>query len=87
MWRIVVVTAVSPVGPVPFPGKENNARSRTLMSDDDPPLPHLHLAGVQVRPCLVPLFFRIWHYEKRRFFITLNLRYMYGVLNVDEIKN
>jgi hypothetical protein len=48
MWRIVVVTAVSPVGPVPFPGKENNARSRTLMSDDDLPLPHLHLAGVQV---------------------------------------
>jgi hypothetical protein len=45
MWRIVVVTAVSPV---PFSGNENNnARSRTLMSDDLPLL-HLHLAGVQV---------------------------------------
>ena len=27
------------------------------------------------------------HYANRRFPVTLNLRYMHGVLNVDEIKN
>jgi hypothetical protein len=27
------------------------------------------------------------HYAKRRFPVTSNLRYMHGVLNVDEIKN
>jgi hypothetical protein len=27
------------------------------------------------------------YYVKKRFLITSNLRYMYGVLNVDEIKN
>ena len=30
---------------------------------------------------------KFWHYVKRRFFVTSNLRYMHGVLNVDEIKN
>ena len=30
---------------------------------------------------------KLWHYAKRRFPVTLNLRYMYEVLNVDEIKN
>lgn len=39
------------------------------------------------RPCLVPPISWIWHYAKRRFSITSNLRYMHGVLNVDEIKN
>jgi hypothetical protein len=27
------------------------------------------------------------HYAEKRFSVTSNLRYMYGVLNVDEIKN
>ena len=27
------------------------------------------------------------HYVKKKFFVTSNLRYMHGVLNVDEIKN
>jgi hypothetical protein len=27
------------------------------------------------------------HYAKRKFPVTSNLRYIYGVLNVDEIKN
>ena len=40
-----------------------------------------------LEPCLVPPFFRIWHYAKRRFSVISNLRYMHGVLNVDEIKN
>ena len=31
--------------------------------------------------------FKFWHYAKRRFSVTLNLWYMYEVLNVDEIKN
>jgi len=37
--------------------------------------------------CLVASNSRIWHYTKRRFPVTSNLRYMHGVLNVDEIKN
>jgi len=41
----------------------------------------------QLRPRLVHPNSRIWHYAKRRFPVTSNLRYMYGVLNVDEIKN
>jgi hypothetical protein len=34
--------------------------------------------------CLVPLK---KHYAKKRFLITLNLRYIHGVLSVDEIRN
>jgi hypothetical protein len=34
--------------------------------------------------CLVP---KKKHYAEKRFSVTLNLRYMHGVLNVDEIKN
>ena len=30
---------------------------------------------------------QLWHYAKRRFSVTSNLRYMHGVLNVDKIKN
>ena len=37
--------------------------------------------------CLVPPNFQLWYYAKRRFPVTSNLRYMHGVLNVDEIKN
>ena len=39
------------------------------------------------RRCLVLPNSQLWHYIKRRFPVTSNLRYMYGVLNVDEIKN
>ena len=38
-------------------------------------------------PCLVSPESKLWHYVKRRFSVTSILRYMYGVLNVDEIKN
>ena len=37
--------------------------------------------------CLVTPNSKLWHYAKRRFPVTLNLRYMHGVLNVNEIKN
>jgi hypothetical protein len=37
--------------------------------------------------CLDPKYFPKFHYAKRRFFITSKCRHMYGVLNVDEIKN
>ena len=55
-------------------------------------LPSLHLRliikkGKESRPCLVAPNSRIWHYAKRRFSVTSNLRYIHGVLNVDEIKN
>ena len=43
--------------------------------------------GVWSAPCLVLPIFRNWHYTKRRLLVTLNLRYMHEVLNVDEIKN
>jgi len=39
-----------------------------------------------IRARLVSSNFRIWHYAKRRFSITSNLRYMHRVLNVDENK-
>ena len=38
-------------------------------------------------PRLVTPKSKFWHYAKRRFPVTSNLRYMHGVLNVDEIKN
>jgi hypothetical protein len=38
-----------------------------------------------LRLCLVPQ--KKKHYAKKRFPVTSNLRYMHGVLNVDEIKN
>jgi hypothetical protein len=38
----------------------------------------------QIRLCLVT---PKRHYRKRRFPVISNLRYMHGVLNVDEIKN
>jgi hypothetical protein len=42
----------------------------------------------RIRACLVSLKFqKKIYYIKKRFPVTLNLRYMYGVLNVDEIKN
>ena len=41
----------------------------------------------QARPGLVYPKSKLWHYAKRRFFVTLNLRYIHRVLNVDEIKN
>jgi hypothetical protein len=37
--------------------------------------------------CLDPKYFPKFYYVKRRFLITSKCRYMYGVLNVDEIKN
>ena len=40
-----------------------------------------------VGACLVPPNSQLYHYVKRRFPVTSNLRYMHGVLNVDEIKN
>jgi hypothetical protein len=41
----------------------------------------------EVGPCLDAKFFPKFHYAKRRFPITSKCRHMYGVLNVDEIKN
>jgi hypothetical protein len=43
----------------------------------------------KLRPgaCLDPKYFPKFHYAKRRFTITSKYRHMYGVLNVDEIKN
>jgi hypothetical protein len=38
-------------------------------------------------PCLDAKFSPKFHYAKRRFPITSKYRHMYGVLNVDEIKN
>jgi hypothetical protein len=38
-------------------------------------------------PCLDAKFFSKFYYAKRRFSITSKYRHMYGVLNVDEIKN
>ena len=38
-------------------------------------------------PCLVTPKSKFWHYTKRRFPVTSNLRYMHGVLNIDKIKN
>ena len=40
----------------------------------------------RARGCLVTLNSKLWHYEKKRFPVTSNLRYMHGVLNVDKIK-
>jgi hypothetical protein len=39
------------------------------------------------RACLDAKFFLKFYYVKRRFPITSKCRHMYGVLNVDEIKN
>jgi hypothetical protein len=41
--------------------------------------------GFELRPCLDAKFPPKFYYAKR--FITLKYRHMYGVLNVDEIKN
>jgi hypothetical protein len=38
-------------------------------------------------PCLDAKFSPKFHYAKRRFPVTSKCRHMYGVLNVDEIKN
>jgi hypothetical protein len=38
-------------------------------------------------PCLVPPILPKFHYAKRRFPVTSKCRQMYGVLNIDEIKN
>jgi hypothetical protein len=38
-------------------------------------------------PCLDAKFFPKFYYAKRRFPVTSKYRHMYGVLNVDEIKN
>ena len=47
----------------------------------------VYFSSMKCRACLVPQKFKFWHHVKRRFSITSNLWYMYGVLNVDEIKN
>jgi hypothetical protein len=39
------------------------------------------------KACLDPKYFSKFHCVKRRFSITLKYQHMYGVLNVDEIKN
>jgi hypothetical protein len=44
-------------------------------------------AAVALWPCLDPKYFPKLHYVKRRFSITSKCRHMYGVVNVDEIKN
>jgi hypothetical protein len=47
-----------------------------------------HRCGAaQCRPCLVLKFTSKFYYVKRRFLITSKYRHMYGVLNVDKIKN
>jgi hypothetical protein len=40
-----------------------------------------------IRPCLDFRILPKFHYTKRRFSITSKYRYIYEVLNVDEIKN
>jgi hypothetical protein len=42
---------------------------------------------IHIGPCLDAKFFPKFHYAKKKFSITLKCRHMYGVLNVDEIKN
>jgi hypothetical protein len=42
---------------------------------------------VEACPCLDTQIHPKFHYVKRRFLITSKYRYMYRVLNVDEIKN
>ena len=46
----------------------------------------MHGKRRESRGCLVTPNFKLWHYAKRRFSVISNLRYMHGVLNVDEIK-
>jgi hypothetical protein len=41
----------------------------------------------KLSPCLVLPILPKFYYVKRRFTVTLKYRQMYGVLNVDEIKN
>jgi hypothetical protein len=43
--------------------------------------------ALQNRPGLVPNFSPKLHYAKRKFSIISKYRQIYGVLNVDEIKN
>jgi hypothetical protein len=45
------------------------------------------LLGLHLGPCLDPKLHPKFHYAKRRFPITSKCRHIYGVLNVDEIKN
>jgi hypothetical protein len=42
---------------------------------------------LHLEPCLDVKYFPKFHYAKRRFPVTLKCRHIYGVLNVDKIKN
>jgi hypothetical protein len=55
------------------------ASSRSNFSQDDDAL--------SPGASLDPKYFPKLHYTKKRFFITSKCRHMYGVLNVDKIKN
>jgi hypothetical protein len=44
-------------------------------------------AGVSQGLFLIPKFTSKFHYTKRKFIITSKYRHIFGVLNVDEIKN
>jgi hypothetical protein len=65
-------------------------RSFVAQGQSGPPV-QLSLFGVfhssRFWPCLDPKYFPKLHYAKRRFPVTSKYRHMYGVVNVDEIKN
>jgi hypothetical protein len=50
-------------------------------------VPAAALPAAISRPCLDAKYFPKFYYAKRRFPVTSKYRHMYGVLNVDEIKN
>jgi hypothetical protein len=52
-----------------------------------PYLPRSGCSWHWVGGCLDPKYFTKFHYTKRRFPVTSKCRHIYGVLNVDEIKN
>ena len=78
--------------------QEEEASERTHGSAAVLPAPYHEHRPVQLYDVLVPSFvragtdigpvrFQLLHYIKKRFSVISNLRYMYVVLNIDEIKN
>ena len=69
------------------PGKAGERRKATASAVGGWRAQPFLRGGMAIGNCLVHSFYRFWHYAKRRFPIILNLRYIHGVLNVDEIIN
>jgi hypothetical protein len=54
----------------------------------DPNINHMaKVRAAKPRACLVSQIHHKFYYAKRRFSITSKYRHIYGVLNVNEIKN